>query len=271
MNTITRDWNWWAYLFRVTHRQTIPHIERYDDELVAFIVGTLDLRPGDRVLDLGCGSGVHVLRLVQRGIQVVGLDIAPSLVEYATNQAKESDVTGATFVVGDMRNPQAALGSLAESGFNAVMILSTSFGFLGEEADREVLDHVERLLVPGGQLVLDLSDPASLMLPREKWWSELDGGFMLMEAWYDPATCVHHGTFRYLDRDGNLNVCAEEERIRVYMLPELTALLHNAGLPLRAAYGDKTLPPRIYGARHHDRMMVIGRKPHPELDEVHEA
>jgi hypothetical protein len=38
MKTIVRDWNWWAYLFRVTHRQTIPHIERYDDELVAFIV-----------------------------------------------------------------------------------------------------------------------------------------------------------------------------------------------------------------------------------------
>jgi SAM-dependent methyltransferase len=80
MNTITRDWNWWAYLFRVKHRQTIPHIEQYDDELAAFIVETLDLRPGDRLLDLGCGSGVHALRLAQRGIQVVGLDIAPSLV-----------------------------------------------------------------------------------------------------------------------------------------------------------------------------------------------
>jgi hypothetical protein len=109
------------------------------------------------------------------------------------------------------------------------------------------------------------------MLPHEKWWSELDGGFMLMEAWYDPATCLHHGAFRYMDRDGNLNVCAEEERIRVYSLPELTALLRNAGLPLRAAYGDKTLPPRLYGERYHDRMIVIGRKPHPQFDQAHES
>jgi len=269
MNIITRDWNWWAYLFRVIHRQTLPGIEEYDDELIAFIVETLDLRPGDRVLDLGCGSGVHALRLARRGVQAVGLDIAPSLVEHATNLAKESGVASATFVVGDMRNPQPALGPLADGGFKAIIILSTSFGFLGEAADRQVLENAARLLIPGGQLLLDLADPASLMLPHERWWSELDGGFMLMEAWYDPAACVHEGTFRYFDREGNLNVSPEPERIRVYSLPELTTLLWNAGLPLRAAYGDRSLPPRLYSVNHHDRMIVIGRKPHPEFDKAH--
>lgn len=270
MSIITRDWNWWAYLFRVIHRQTIPGIERYDDELIAFIVETLDLRPGDRLLDLGCGSGVHALRLARRGIQVVGLDIAPSLVEYATHLVEKAGVTGATFVVGDMRNPQVALGPLAARGFKAITILSTSFGFLGEAADRQVLANAGRLLVPGGQLLLDLADPASLMLPHDKWWSELDGGYMLMEAWYDPSTCTHEGTFRYFDREGNLNVGPEPERIRVYSLPELTTLLQNAGLPLRTAYGDKSLPPRLYDANHHERMIVIGRKPHPEFDMTHE-
>ena len=269
MNTITRDWNWWAYLFRVTHRQTIPHIDQYDDELVAFIVETLDLRPGDRVLDLGSGSGVHALRLAQRGIQVVGLDIAPSLVEYATDLVNKAGVSGATFVVGDMRDPLAALVSLGNPRFNAVTILSTSFGFLGEAGDCATLNGAAQALLPGGQLLLDLSDPASLMLPHEKWWSELDGGYMLMEAWYDPATCIHEGTFRYFDREGNLNLCAEPERIRVYSLPELTMLLRDAGLPLRAAYGGISLPPRPYSPHHHDRLVAIGRKPHPGFGEAH--
>ena len=108
------------------------------------------------------------------------------------------------------------------------------------------------------------------MLPHERWWSELDGGYMLMEAWYDPSTCIHEGTFRYVDREGNLNIGPEPERIRVYSLPELTALLQDAGIPLRAAYGDKSLPPRFYDASHHERMIVVGRKPRPELDEAHE-
>src|SRR5512136_2652410 len=235
MNTITRDWNWWAHLFRVTHRQTIPNIDEYDDELAAFIVEALDLHPGDRVLDLGCGSGVHALRLAQNGMRVVGLDIAPSLVDHATQLARTTGVSGATFVVGDMRDPLPALASFGEQRFKAVTILSTSFGFLGQAGDCATLDSAAQVLEPGGQLLLDLADPASLMLPHERWWSELDGGYMLMEAWYDPATCIHEGTFRYFDRDGNLNVCAEPERIRVYSLPELTALLRNAGLPLRAA------------------------------------
>lgn len=267
MNTITRDWNWWAFVFRVTHRKTIPHIELYDDELVAFIVETLDLRPGDRVLDLGCGSGVHALRLAQRGIQVVGLDVAPRLVEYATNLAREEGVSGATFVVGDMRDPQAAL---QDQQFKAVIVLGTTFGFFDEAGNRAILDGAARALDPGGRLLLDLTDPGTLMLPREKWWSELDGGYVLMEAWYDPATSIRHGIFHYIDRDGNMNVCAEPERIRVYSLPELTVLLCDAGLPLHAAYGSASLPPRRYGERYHDRMIVVGRKPHPEFDLAHE-
>jgi len=253
----------------VTHRQTIPRIDRYDDELITFIIETLNLRPGDRVLDLGCGSGVHALRLAKRGLRVVGLDIAPRLVEYATHLAQEAGVSGAGFVVGDMRDPRPALAPLGDTRFNAVTILSTSFGFLGDAGDRATLKAAEQLLAPGGRIFLDLSDPSTLIQPRDKWWFELDGGYMLMEAWYDPATCTRHGQFRYVDRDGQVNVAADDECIRVYSLPELTAMLQEAGLPLRAAYGDLSLPPRAYGPRHQERLLIIGRKPHPELDATH--
>jgi SAM-dependent methyltransferase len=266
MKEITRDWNWWAYFFRVIHRKTIPRIERYDDELVAFIVEALDLRLGERVLDLGCGSGVHALRLAQRGIQVVGLDVAPRLVEYATELAAQEGAEGATFVVGDMRDPQAAV---SDQPFKAVIVLGTTFGFFDEAGNRAILASAARMLGPGGQLLLELTDPVMLMQPHETWWSEVDGGYLLMEAGYDPATCIRHGTWRYLDREGTMNLCAEPERIRVYSLPELRALLAEAGLPLRAAYGSTRLPPRTYGERHHERLIVVGRKAHPEFYRAH--
>ena len=133
-----------------------------------------------------------------------------------------------------------------------------------------MLENAERLLIPGGQLLLDLADPASLMLPRERWWSELDGGYMLMEAWYDPSTCVHEGTFRYFDRDGNLNVSPEPERIRVYSLPELDRIIAKRGpATTRRLRREVASAPALW-RDHHERMIVIGRKPYPEFDEAHE-
>jgi SAM-dependent methyltransferase len=39
------------------------------------------IKPGDRVLDVGCGMGRYTIPLVKRGIQVEGLDISPFLLE----------------------------------------------------------------------------------------------------------------------------------------------------------------------------------------------
>jgi trans-aconitate methyltransferase len=61
------------------------HHRRYDDEFLA----TLPLRPTDRVLDIGCGSGdftATVAALVPYG-EVVGLEPQPSLVAEAEARA----------------------------------------------------------------------------------------------------------------------------------------------------------------------------------------
>jgi SAM-dependent methyltransferase len=52
-------------------------------ELDAAMVVEVDIRPGMRVLDLGCGSGDLTLHLVNTGADVVALDLAPSMVEVA--------------------------------------------------------------------------------------------------------------------------------------------------------------------------------------------
>ena len=97
---VTHNWDWWAYQFRVIHRRGIAGIDVWDDCLVAFIVHVLGLKPGQRLLDLACGSGVHALRLARYGIEVVGLDVAPSLVRYCVGQAAAEGLGGATFVEG---------------------------------------------------------------------------------------------------------------------------------------------------------------------------
>src|SRR6478735_11651360 len=50
---------------------------------VDFLVGALDLRPGSRVLDVGCGPGRHSHELARRGVVAHGIDLSRRFVELA--------------------------------------------------------------------------------------------------------------------------------------------------------------------------------------------
>jgi SAM-dependent methyltransferase len=111
------------------------------EQEVAFLVDALGLRPGMRVLDVGCGPGRHAHALAERGIEVHGVDITPRFVELA----REGAPAGATFEVGDAR-------SLAFDGEFDVAISLCQGGFgLVREDDPSVLDGMARAVKPGGE------------------------------------------------------------------------------------------------------------------------
>ncbi len=43
----------------------------------------LNLRPGETVLDIGCGNGQFARRMAQLGARVVALDVSPRMIENA--------------------------------------------------------------------------------------------------------------------------------------------------------------------------------------------
>ena len=47
---------------------------------------------GKRVLDIGCGSGRYAIEFARRGAEVIGLDIAPAMIEMARKAAAEAGV-----------------------------------------------------------------------------------------------------------------------------------------------------------------------------------
>ncbi|MEE8390983.1 MAG: class I SAM-dependent methyltransferase [Anaerolineae bacterium] len=255
-NTVTHDWDWWAYQFRVVHRQGIKNIDFWDDRLIAFIVHLLNLKPGDRLLDLACGSGVHALRFAQQGIEVVGLDISPSLVRYCAEQAAAEGLDNVTFVEGDMR------ALTYQSEFDALVILSTSFGFFDDENNQRVLNGIAWALEPDGQVLLQLQDPTTFAGKRQSrcHWRERPEGIYWTEAWFDPATCISHGVFRFTDNDGVTHEWDNHERVRLYTLPELHRMFGLAGLEISDAYGDILLSPVPYSPDNHREMIVVGKR-----------
>jgi ubiquinone/menaquinone biosynthesis C-methylase UbiE len=65
-------------------------------DIVDRFIGFAGLRPGDRVLDLGCGSGIFAAGIAQRGMKVVGVDLSHRLLV----RGKQNGY-GADFVAGD--------------------------------------------------------------------------------------------------------------------------------------------------------------------------
>ena len=113
---------------------------------VDFLIGALDLQPGMRLLDVGCGPGRHAHALAERGIEVLGIDISRRFVELA----RQSAPVGATFERLDARRMQF------EAEFDVVICLCQGgFGMMTAAGDDEtVFAGFSHALSAGGRLAL---------------------------------------------------------------------------------------------------------------------
>lgn len=60
--------------------------------LAAGLVDLLDPRPGERILDLGCGTGELARAIADRGARVVGIDASPAMIEAARRRFPDLDL-----------------------------------------------------------------------------------------------------------------------------------------------------------------------------------
>ena len=69
MENIELGWNeFWAELFRVKHRRSIPGIEHNDKMIVDFCMESLGLKKGNEILDIACGAGEHCIEFAKAGL-----------------------------------------------------------------------------------------------------------------------------------------------------------------------------------------------------------
>ncbi|UCG15873.1 MAG: methyltransferase domain-containing protein [Phycisphaerales bacterium] len=107
-------------------------------------------RPG-RVLDLGCGSGRHVVAFARAGFDVTGVDLSPHMIEVASAKLAESNAA-ARLVKGDIVEPE---GWGEPVPFDYALCMFSTFGLIAGHTNRlRALRNWHRLLRPGGLLAM---------------------------------------------------------------------------------------------------------------------
>jgi trans-aconitate methyltransferase len=132
----------------------------------AGVVDLLDPKPGERILDLGCGTGQLTAKIAEAGAEVMGLDASPEMI----GQARQN-FPGISFVLED-----AARMSF-HSEFDAVFS-NAALHWMTEA--RQVAERVGVTLRPGGRFVAEFGGKGNIA-------HILEAIDTVLPRFYDPA------------------------------------------------------------------------------------
>jgi SAM-dependent methyltransferase len=191
---------------------------------IDFIVRQLNLQPGDRVLDVGCGPGRHSHELARRGFAVHGIDISQTFIDLAT----ANSVDGCSFERMDAR------AMTFEGEFDvAICLCQGAFGLMTAGGhDIDVLTGIRRALKQSGTLALSAFNAYFAVKYFE-------------EAVFDADTGVNHEKTEVRNQDGE--VLGADLWTGCYTPRELRLMMEKARMNVRdifsvdpGAYGDAT-------------------------------
>ncbi len=241
---IAPDWYALAFgtLYPVLYAHRTPEAAERE---VRFAQQCVNIRPGERVLDVACGGGRHLRFLRGYTADAFGLDYSENLLrECACN-----GVSRGAAVRADMRAiPFAGV-------FHAVTNFFTSFGYFQDDAENEAaLVEMAGALLPGGRLWIDHvnRDHAAATLVAES--QRRAGAYEVREHRWIEGNRVNKEA---LVARGSEEVARLHESVRLFTLTEMTALFESAGLEVAAVFGDYDGAPL---APDKPRMMLCGRK-----------
>ncbi len=139
------------------------------------LLTALDLRPGDRVLDFGCGTGWSSIMLARMGMQVTGMDISPAALDLAR--------AGAARALDGLECPPPTFATYgggrldaADGHFDAIVVFD-AFHHLPNP--RQVMGEFARVLAPNARL--GMAEPGIGHADESHSQAEMDHGVLELE------------------------------------------------------------------------------------------
>jgi len=200
---------------------------------IAFLVGELNLQPGQKILDVPCGFGRHSIELARLGFDVTGIDISQTFVQ-SLNRQIGSERLNIKAIQADILNVPL------NEKFSAAVCLGNSFGYFNFDKMKIFIEKVSSSLEIGSKFIINSAMVAESILPNFLYYLKnrtYTIGNITMEV-----TNVYQAVDSYMvsnlhyTTEGN----TEEHSFKHYIftLGEITRLLKSYGLKTTAIYSS---------------------------------
>lgn len=193
-----------------------------------------------RILELGCGTGVHGIMLAERGYDVVGMDLSEKMLDVASQHVAGLNPeirSRVHFIKGDVRNAKV------EGRFDAVLSLFHVVSYqLTNDDLRKMFANVKAHLSPGGVFIFDCWYGPAVLTDRpvvrvKQLADETTSVTRIAEPTLHPdLNCVdvRYQLFVKDLRSMQVEEVQEIHRMRYLFQPELELLAEDAGLRIES-------------------------------------
>ncbi len=187
-----------------------------------------------RIVDLGCGTGLLTRELATDGREVIGVDPAQEMLAVARGQPGAERVR---WIEGE----SSAIGKLDAD--LAIMTGNVAQIFVDDAEWAKTLRDLHDALLPGGRLAFESRNPDARAWEewnREATYERIDSPSGPMECWLELVS-VGHGRVRFEGHNvftdtGEVVVAPSELRFRTQV--EITQSLQDAGFTVEHVYGN---------------------------------
>ncbi len=228
--------NWYENFFsgincELWEKAVLPE---WTEKEVEFLIEIMNVKQGDYILDIPCGTGRHSISLAKRGFNLTTVDISEEFIISLTKKVTEQKLS--------IEVIKGNILSLDLTGsFDSAFCLGNSFGYFDYEGMKTFVKKVSACLKPGGRFIINSGMLAESILAKfitEKRYEIEDLVMEISNAYDVQNSCM----LTHLKYTKNGHHQTHSFKHYVYTLAEIKRLLNFFDLKTIAVYNsvDKT-------------------------------